>query len=64
MPVTIDAPPETLADCPVCGGSGTIAHAFRAYAPGCGFSHEDAFEVPCEACRGAGFTLEEVEPDS
>lgn len=52
-----DHTPEFLADCETCGGQGYIARTIHVYEPGCGFSHPDVEERPCQACNGVGFFI-------
>ena len=56
-----DHTPEFLADCEVCDGKGYIAKTIHVYEPGCGFSHPDVEETPCQACGGNGWFICEVE---
>jgi hypothetical protein len=50
-----DHTPEFLFDCETCGGQGYIASTVHVYEPGCGFSHPDVEETPCQACNGNGW---------
>lgn len=58
-----DHTPEFLADCEDCGGHGYIAHTVHVYEAGCGFSHPDVEEKPCQACGGNGWLVIEAEGD-
>lgn len=58
-----DHTPEFLFDCNVCGGTGYLAETVHVYEAGCGFSHPDVVEKPCEACGGNGWFVGEVEGD-
>lgn len=58
-----DHGPEFLFDCEACGGEGYIARTVHVYEAGCGFSHPDVEETPCQACRGAGWFVGEAESD-
>ncbi len=50
-----DHVPEYLSDCEACGGQGYIAKTIHVYEAGCGFSHPDVEERPCEAGCGNGW---------
>lgn len=58
-----DHTPEFLFDCEACGGQGYIARTVHVYEAGCGFSHPDVEETPCEACNGIGWFIGEAESD-
>lgn len=58
-----DHTPEFLSDCEACDGHGYIIEAIHVYERGCGFSHEDIEEKPCQACGGSGWFVCEVEGD-
>lgn len=55
--------PERFYTCEQCGGEGVIYTAGWAYAPGCGYPHEDVEAHACTACNGAGGWLDEAEGD-
>lgn len=56
-------PPMVQVECPECKGAGHIVKGMRVYEAGCGFAHDDSYEVPCENCSGDGFFLCEAEGD-
>lgn len=56
-----DHTPEFLFDCQVCCGAGYLAETVHVYEAGCGFSHPDVVEVPCQSCGGNGWFLCEAE---
>lgn len=58
-----DHTPEFLVDCEACDGKGYIARTVHVYEAGCGFSHPDVEEKPCEACGGNGWFVLEAEGD-
>ena len=58
-----DHTPEFLFDCQTCGAQGYIARTVHVYEAGCGFSHPDVEEAPCQACNGLGWFVGEVEGD-
>lgn len=51
----VDHAPEFLVDCETCDGKGYIPKTIHVYERGCGFSHADVEERPCEACGGNGW---------
>lgn len=55
--------PEFLADCEACDGKGYIPKTIHVYERGCGFSHPDVDEIPCETCGGNGWFVCEAEGD-
>jgi hypothetical protein len=59
-----DHTPLFLADCEACDGLGYIPKTIHVYEPGCGFSHPDVEEIPCEACAGNGWFVCEAEGDA
>lgn len=59
-----DHTPEFLFDCEACGGKGYIAKTIHVYEPGCGFSHPDVEETPCQACNGNGWFVCESDGDT
>ena len=52
-----DHTPKFLFDCEECGGQGHIARTINVYELGCGFSHPDVEETPCQACNGNGWFI-------
>lgn len=49
-----DHGPWFLEDCPACDGKGITVHGTIVYEAGCGFPHDDSYELKCEACDGFG----------
>jgi hypothetical protein len=58
-----DHTPEFLFDCGECSGQGYIARTVHVYEAGCGFSHPDVEETPCQACNGVGWFVSNAEGD-
>jgi hypothetical protein len=56
-------PPQTLAECPACGGEGCFVTRITVYELGCGFPHDDSHEETCTICGGGGFIVVDVEAD-
>lgn len=58
-----DHTPEFLADCEACEGRGYIPETIHVYEVGCGFSHPDVIEHPCQTCGGNGWLICDAEGD-
>jgi hypothetical protein len=50
----------TLATCDACDGLGYHAKTIHIYEAGCGFSHPDVHDTPCEYCGGTGEIVAEL----
>lgn len=55
------APPLEILTCEACDGKGYTIHRVEVYEHGCGFSHVDFDERPCEHCLGLGEFVEEAQ---
>lgn len=55
--------PETIVNCPTCGGEGGYEKRIWVYEVGCGYGHDSSDWQICPTCNGVGFEMEPVEPD-
>ncbi len=55
--------PQILRTCNSCGGKGYHAETIWVYEHGCGVSHPDVMESPCQYCNGEGVLIDEDEGD-
>lgn len=56
-----DHGPWFLDFCPQCEGSGVIPRGITVYEHGCGFSHDDTYDLKCDVCDGQGSIFVEAE---
>lgn len=59
-----ELPPEQIFTCEACDGSGVEVFGTWIYEPGCGHGHNSTDERPCGACNGAGWWVDDAEPDA